>query len=776
MTIKGIRGPAVRRVALSLILCFTFTASASAEVLGTLSEQWQTDMGGGAVYKHTVYYSDSVGNQTENYVEYTPNTDAVPVVVNGESVYGKRTLTSAAEYMEENNLRPLIGINGDYFSTKTGIPMGYTIIDGEIYSKESGQQDAIGFRADGTAFIDTLAIDTSVEHNGVTIPIQYINKWPQDGLSWVYMLTDDYGDTTRSSFNALYVICTPVSGELAVNSEMTLGVDEVFIYDGEIAIPDGKYVFVMDVDGNQECYNMLAVLAAGDTLTLRSSTYGSTHDWAEAEYALSSIGGRLIKNGELGSGFEAGAAPRTAVGIKADGTVVFYTLDGRQSGYSYGAQIQTVARRMQELGCVDAINLDGGGSTAIGAVFPGSTSFVVTNRPSDGVQRSCANYLFLRDMRPQTGIPWYVEWREYENRNYLAGTSLQLEATSVYDTGNYKMESLTGVTYTADNQNGASSEVDQNGYITFKGTGTTYINVTGEGYSKTFDFAVYETPEEIRVYNEATGEEIDQLTVDEGGMYNIDLEAAAYVNGVRLEAYPSLFRWEADGSGIASVDEDGVVSIQDNGSGGGVISVTVGDYTKAIPITVIKQEKFTDMQGHWAHDVVDSMADAGIINGFEENGAIVFKPDENITRIQFSAIMCKALGINTADFSDYSLDYTDTAEIQPWAVEYVRAMSALGYITGRSGQNGYSFAPDDSITRAEAFTIMGRAVDGDENSVMSYADSGDIPLWAQQSMGKLSAMGIINGYSDNTIKPNDLLTRAEAASLVSKLLVLDSGM
>ena len=141
MTIKGIRGPAVRRVALSLILCFTFTASASAEVLGTLSEQWQTDMGGGAVYKHTVYYSDSVGNQTENYVEYTPNTDAVPVVVNGESVYGKRTLTSAAEYMEENNLRPLIGINGDYFSTKTGIPMGYTIIDGEIYSKESGQQD-----------------------------------------------------------------------------------------------------------------------------------------------------------------------------------------------------------------------------------------------------------------------------------------------------------------------------------------------------------------------------------------------------------------------------------------------------------------------------------------------------------------------------------------------------------------------------------------------------------------------------------------------------------
>lgn len=765
----------IKRIKISavpLMLCLALGTSASADVLGTLSENWQTDMGGGAVYKHNVFYSDSVGNQTENYVEYTPNSEVVPVVVNGASVYGKRTISSAAEYMQQNNLRPLIGINGDYFSSKTGIPMGYTIIDGEIYSKESGLQDAIGFREDGTAFIDKLGIDASLEHNGTKIPVQYINKWPQDGLSWVYMLTDDYGDTTESDFNALYVICTPTAGDLSINSEMTLNVDEVFIYNGSIQIPDGKIVYVMDPDGDASCYSMLSALAPGDTLTFRNSTYGSTYDWSEVDQGLSSIGGRLIENGVIGSGFEAGAAPRTAVGVKADGTVVFYTLDGRQSGYSYGAQLTTLASRMQELGCVDAINLDGGGSTAIGAVFPGTNSFVVTNRPSDGVQRNCANYLFLKDMRPQTGIPWYVEWRDYENRNYLAGTSLMLEATSVYDTGNYKMDSLTGVTYTAVNEGDAASTVDESGYITFKGTGTTHINVTGESYSTTFDFEVYETPDEIRVYNEATGEEVNSLTVPEGGMYNIDLEAAAYVNGVRLESYPSLFRWDTDGTGIAAVDEDGVVSIQDNGSGGGVLSVTVGGNTKAIPITVEENETFADMSGHWAHDVVEDMADRGVINGFVENGVSVFKPDANITRIQFAAIMCKALGINTDDFANEPLDFSDSGSIQPWATEYVRAMTALGYITGRSDG---SFAPEDSITRAEAFTIMGRAVEADANTVMGYADSGDIPLWAQEPMGKLTALGIIEGYSDNTIKPNDLLTRAEAAALVSKLLALDNG-
>ena len=47
----------------------------------------------------------------------------------------------------QNGLRPLAGINADYFSFKTGIPMGYTIADGEIISKEYGGQDAVGFRS-----------------------------------------------------------------------------------------------------------------------------------------------------------------------------------------------------------------------------------------------------------------------------------------------------------------------------------------------------------------------------------------------------------------------------------------------------------------------------------------------------------------------------------------------------------------------------------------------------------------------------------------------------
>ena len=71
------------------------------------------------------------------------------------------------------------------------------------------------------------------------------------------------------------------------------------------------------------------------------------------------------------------------MGIKADGSIIFYTIDGRQSGYSYGARKETVAKRLLELGCVDAVNLDGGGSTQLGGTLPETTDFVILNSPSE---------------------------------------------------------------------------------------------------------------------------------------------------------------------------------------------------------------------------------------------------------------------------------------------------------------------------------------------------------------------------------------------------------
>ena len=89
-----------------------------------------------------------------------------------------------------------------------------------------------------------------------------------------------------------------------------------------------------------------------------------------------------------GCGSMCGRHPRTAVGVKADGTVVMVVVDGR-STLSRGMTLVELAQFLKGEGVVDAVNLDGGGSSTL--VVRGQ----VINRPSDGLQRPIANALMI---------------------------------------------------------------------------------------------------------------------------------------------------------------------------------------------------------------------------------------------------------------------------------------------------------------------------------------------------------------------------------------------
>ena len=746
-------------------------ASADADVLGEVTGGWSSYMGAYTYFHNVQFTSDSVGKQTEYYVEYTPNSEAVPVIVNGKSIWGTRDIKEAEQYMQDNGLRPLAGINADYFSFKTGIPMGYTIIDGEIVSKEYGGQDAVGFRADGTGFIKWLDIQTTLSSGGKSINIMYINKWLQAGFDPVYLLNDKFANGTQTSSECIFVICTPTSGRLRIGEEMKLTVDDVFIYNGAIEIPDGKQVFVMDVTGDAECYSFLSNLAKGQELTLRNEAVGDDGTWASAENAVSSVGGRLINNGTVNSNFEAGAAPRTAVGIKADGNIIFYTLDGRQTGYSYGAQLSTLAKRMSELGCVDAINLDGGGSTTISALFPGSDSPMVVNSPSDGYLRNVANFIFLKDNRTRTDIPWIVNLEDAGNMNYLSGMSTKINITSVYDTANYKMEApYEGLHFRVDTD--TESSIDDEGYLYLNGTGTVNAVAYGEvGDIVTRVYSVYETPEEIRIYNQADWKEVTGIYTEADEELQLYLSASSYVNGVELNSNNRMFTWEVEGD-IGTVTEDGIFTLARGENKSGKILVTAGNLTKEIPVVIgaypAAPSPFWDTENHWARDIISEMASQGIVSGQEEDGVMVFKPDNNMTRAEYASMIVNYLNLDISQYENDPLDFLDADEIPLWAQSAVKAAYAEGIILGRINDDGtVEFAPYDNITRAEAMTILGRILpDGGEYAELPFADANDIPDWAMEGVGKLYSLGIVNGYEDNTVLPLDNIRRAEAAVML----------
>lgn len=118
-----------------------------------------------------------------------------------------------------------------------------------------------------------------------------------------------------------------------------------------------------------------------------------------------SFGPSLVKNGKIVEGIDdveidtnfgnhsiQGNQPRTLVGAKKDGTLVFVVVDGRDAGYSRGVTMTEAAKIMLEQGCVTAYNLDGGGSSTM--YFNGE----VINEPSNGGERGTSDILYVEKL------------------------------------------------------------------------------------------------------------------------------------------------------------------------------------------------------------------------------------------------------------------------------------------------------------------------------------------------------------------------------------------
>lgn len=106
-------------------------------------------------------------------------------------------------------------------------------------------------------------------------------------------------------------------------------------------------------------------------------------------YTMTGGGPTLVINGTIPSGLQTAVHPRTAVGINQDSTKIFFvTVDGRQPGFSVGMSLPELANYMLSIGCWNAVNLDGGGSTTM------VVRNKVVNSPSDAAgERSVANAL-----------------------------------------------------------------------------------------------------------------------------------------------------------------------------------------------------------------------------------------------------------------------------------------------------------------------------------------------------------------------------------------------
>ena len=257
-----------------------------------------------------------------------------------------------------------------------------------------------------------------VKRDDVTIMANYKDNDPSKG--WGMQRVEDQTVALVNNYSSKY---ENFSAVVATNGD---GFNTTTGKPGGLLIMDGVEWNPVDKDG------FFAILKDG------SAVIGTQEDYdtykTQIQEAIGGFGAVLVKDGEIVTTNNSGRASRTAIGINADGEVIMMVLDGRQEPFSCGGTMVEIAQIMLEAGCVNAVNLDGGGSTTYMSKPEGEDNIRVVNRPSDGYARSVATSLVaVSTAKPSTEFDRAILKSDYDY--VTAGTSMTITASGVSNTG-----------------------------------------------------------------------------------------------------------------------------------------------------------------------------------------------------------------------------------------------------------------------------------------------------------------------------------------------------
>ena len=200
--------------------------------------------------------------------------------------------------------------------------------------------------------------------------------------------------------------------------------------------------------------------------------------------------GDIFENGHARSGLDnTTRASRTAIGIKADGTVVMLMVDGRQAPYSVGMTMAEVGAAMEALGCAQAVNLDGGGSSTFATQREGesenntSAGLTLRCRPSDGYERKVSNTIMVLSKAQPTGQFDHAVLTP-NNEVHTPGSTVQFAAAGV-DAAGGRADIPAGAAWTVLS---GSGRIDADGAYTATddcGEVTVGLQVNGETVGQT---------------------------------------------------------------------------------------------------------------------------------------------------------------------------------------------------------------------------------------------------------------------------------------------------
>ncbi|WP_017756473.1 S-layer homology domain-containing protein [Calidifontibacillus oryziterrae] len=820
-------------VILSFLLVFQSFAGAtlaSASVFGKKVDETSTQLSPGVTYVEQTF-NGSTTKQEVNILNVDLNDPftfldvGIPYPLNATATVSQH----AAQNHREGNF--VIGAtNGGFFDTNGKYPVNLIAKDNQLINlgvfgltkkSPTNAPIAFGLNSNGKAIIEQYELNFDVSVGDFSQKLTKINTTREDGAVVFYTRPKQTTGTNEWGTEIVISDVTPSPQNLTIGQSMTGIVSKItrFGEGGNATIPANG--FVISAHG-EEWAEKLQNINEGDSATIQ---FNLGDVWQDAKYIIGT-GPLLVKNGQVSismdesQSFAKDRHPRTAIATNKAGDEIFLiTVDGRQNGVSSGANLRDLANYLISLGAYHAINLDGGGSTAMVVRQLGGQKPTLVNNPSGGTERKVSTIFQVISTAP-TSEPKTLKLTKPDGK-ILKGTEVPL--TFKYAIDKYMNPVSIDVDDIRLSVDGGIGDVDD---MTF----TAERAGSGKVIAK-YDDAYGELP--ITVVDSFDKIEILPKSVVIGVDEAIQLTANALNNSGEALLYDrSLIKWSVEG-GIGEISADGMFTAGSEKAAGNIVA-SYGNITAKIPVKVGADPVLIDgfeSIANWSADQAKASASVRL----SENGEPVkdgktsiklsydFTTSEEGIKAAYVAAKTpiqlqgnpKELGVwvygdgaehwlraSVIDGTGkkHTINFTEEGGLTWQGWKYVRAQMPANLLAPvkfdriyvaeavKEKQNKGEIYIDRLIAAyvsnhsdSGAVTQPTQPVDPTQPTdptvpvqpepqppvVVSFKD---VPSnhWAYKSIGFLSSRNTIRGFEDGTFRPSGEITRAMAAAMIAR--------
>lgn len=716
--------------------------------------------------------SSGVKYKNENYIKGSIRQSVSVLTLNLNDPYTKLNLnipnplnqlrTTEAQALDNHryNNRVVGAMNASFFETggsARGLPANLVIEDGNIirFGRNSSdmtgfnyQSQAFGMMPNGKARIGEHNLTVSMSVGEETHTIFSIDDISRQGGEMVMFTPNHHLKTTGTSETewAVEIVVDDVNTDMStlkLGTELTGTVVKRNTYREPVnsTIPDNG--FVLSANGS-DWPDKLKGIEVGDEISVKMDV---EDHWKQADYVLGS-GPYLVKDGSRhitmnpSSGQATTRAPRTAIGISADGTKVFMvTADGRQPGFANGMTITELADYMILVGADRAINLDGGGSTTMVSQKQPFGLPTLTNRPSAGSQSPVSTTLQAIDTTPPPVISDnVVSLDDMKDASSWSSTTIQANAQLTTDYNAYEPA-----------RNGKKGlKLSYDFSVSNGETAAAYMK-------KNEPFLLHGDPIGIGawVYGDGNGHWLrgyiydgkgNRHTINFTGEGELDWTGWRYVKADLPKNLEKPLKFSEMYLVEPNRNKQGQGAIYFDG-----LDVLYGEHDV---------QRFTDLTSkHWAYEEVMKLTDRHVITGHMDGS---FQPEGRITREQAATMLVRELGLSTANRPDTS--FKDVSANRP-LYHNIKTVVDEKILIGLSATE---FQPSGYLTRGELATILVRAYQLDGTKDLIFTDV-EKKHWAYEHIKTIVANDLSVGYPDGTFKPNSPVSRAEFSMFLDRV-------